>query len=319
MQQRKTLYTLAVNNYAPEICRLTFPLMRRYAKKIGAEFYVIKERKYDEKRYPPVYEKFQIYDLAKEHGDDWSIYFDADTLIHPDFWDVTANLNPDTTLSGYTSDYVPQRFKPDEYFKRDGRFIGKGNWFSCFSNLCHDYVHPLFEIKVEDAIKCIVPIESEVANLTTAGHLLDDWLVSRNIARFGLKHTLLSEQAKLYPDQMPDPRNYIYHNYTVNNEQKKAEMQVMITNWVIDVYGQRLPNNQGIAFKPLVQGKTMDEKKIDFITKCQKLADSWMEGRIDDLKFKWSDPTEPIEVRETPIEPSVDVKDGELGKIGGEK
>ena len=62
----KTLYTLACNDYAPKICELTFPLMERYAKKIGAEFFIIKSRKFPD--LPPVYEKFRIYDLAKERG-----------------------------------------------------------------------------------------------------------------------------------------------------------------------------------------------------------------------------------------------------------
>jgi hypothetical protein len=58
---KKTLYTLSVNDkhpgqdFEPEITALTFPLMRKYAHKIGADFHVIRERKHPDM--PPVYEK----------------------------------------------------------------------------------------------------------------------------------------------------------------------------------------------------------------------------------------------------------------------
>jgi len=42
-QIKKTLYTLCVNDYEPQITALTFPLMRNYADKIEADFYVIKK------------------------------------------------------------------------------------------------------------------------------------------------------------------------------------------------------------------------------------------------------------------------------------
>jgi hypothetical protein len=187
---KKGIYTLAVNNYEPGITDLTFPLMKQYAKKIGADFHVIEDRKFPD--LPPVYEKFQVYELSKEHGNDWNIFIDADTLIHPDFWDVTALVSKDTTVSGYTSDFTPMRFKPDEYFLRDGRFIGKGNWFGVFSDWCRDYYHPLDDISFEEAVKNINVIQDEKLHGIRSDHLIDDYLVSRNISRYGLKHTLIS-------------------------------------------------------------------------------------------------------------------------------
>ncbi|HWB97853.1 MAG TPA: hypothetical protein VG672_14160 [Bryobacteraceae bacterium] len=43
---KKTVYTLNIGDYAPEICALTYPLMEAYARKIGADFHVIRERKF---------------------------------------------------------------------------------------------------------------------------------------------------------------------------------------------------------------------------------------------------------------------------------
>jgi hypothetical protein len=187
---KKTIYTLSVNNYEPEITSMTFPFMQRYAKKIGADFVVIKDRKFPD--YPIPFEKFQIYDLSKERGDDWSIFFDADTLIHPDFWDITTSVHKDTTISGMTSDFTPIRFRPDAIFQRDGRWIGKGNWFMVASDWCRDVWAPL-DITKEEAISNITVTMEEAKTGMKSDHLLDDYAVSRNIARFGLKHVLLSQ------------------------------------------------------------------------------------------------------------------------------
>lgn len=294
---RKTIYTLAVNDYAPEICRLTFPLMRRYAKKIGADFFVIKDRKYP--TLPPVYEKFQIFDLAKERGDEWSIYLDADVLVHPDFWDVTATLSKDMTLSGYRSDFTPQRFKLDEYFLRDGRFIGKGNWILVASEWCRDIWHPLDDITPEEAIARITPIEVETSTMVESGHLIDDYLVSRNIARYGLKHTLISDQMKEH--NTPDPVNFLYHNYTITENRKRAEMCQMIATWAGDVYSIRLPQG-GFLPKPSIQGNTPEAVAANLIERAQSLVDSWMgEKNIPGLKVQIMNPSAPVSSTSTPL------------------
>ena len=84
---KKTLYTLNIGDYAPEIRALTFPLLRGWADKIGADFHVIEERKFPD--WPIVYEKLQIYELGQ--GNDWNIFADADTLVHPEMFDVTEH------------------------------------------------------------------------------------------------------------------------------------------------------------------------------------------------------------------------------------
>lgn len=204
---KKCLYTLNIGNYLPEISAITLPLMERYAKKIGASFHIIMDRKFP--KYPIVYEKFQIFELAQKQENDWNIFFDLDSLLHPDFWDLTVALSKDTTCSGYTSDFTPQRFKPDKYFLRDGRFIGKGNWFGIASNWCLDYWHPLEDLTLDEAVKNITPTQDEVNNGIERAHLIDDYTVSRNIAKYGLKHTLLSEIEK----SRGIGSGYVWHTY----------------------------------------------------------------------------------------------------------
>jgi O-methyltransferase len=121
----KGIYTLNIANYAPEITALTYPLIERYAEKIGADFYVIDERQYP--GWPVVYEKLQIHRLAREHGREWILYFDSDALVHPDLFDVTEHLPKDTVMHNGV-DLAGNRWAQyDRFFRRDGRHIG-----SCF-------------------------------------------------------------------------------------------------------------------------------------------------------------------------------------------
>lgn len=227
---KKTLYTLNIDNYAPEITALTMPLMERWTKKIGADFYIIKDRKFDPKL-PPVYEKFQIYKLSAEHKNDWNMFFDADTLIHPDFWDVTELLTKDYTCSN-GSDFTLIRFKADKYFRRDGRFIGKGNWFLIASDWCTDIWEPLSDITVEEAIKNIFPTAQESGTVIKNTHLIDDYIVSRNIAKYGLKHVLLPEleQARRVTES-----GLLWHEYRIPIDQKKVFMQRQLMTWAVQV------------------------------------------------------------------------------------
>lgn len=219
---KKTLYTLCVDNYEPEITEITFPLMRAYAEKIEADFFVITERKFPDA--PPVYEKFQIYELSKEHENDWNIFFDADALIHPEFFDITAVTSKQITVS-HGTDFTPHRFRPNEYSLRDGRMIGKGNWCAIFSDICRDYYQPL-DIPIEEAIRDIFPTVDEQKAGVTACHLIDDYTVSRNIARYGLKHKLIPEY------EAPGLRKgLLAHQYLMPAEQKVVYLKKTLKEW----------------------------------------------------------------------------------------
>ncbi|MEB3214579.1 MAG: hypothetical protein VKL39_24735 [Leptolyngbyaceae bacterium] len=225
-KEKKTVYTLCVDNYAPEITEITFPYMKAWADKIGADFYVIEDRKFPDA--PPVYEKFQIYELSKEHKNDWNIFVDADALIHPDFFDVTTVLDKDMTCSNGT-DFVPHRFRPNEYFKRDRRYIGKGNWLAFFSDWCRDYYMPL-DIPFDEAIENIFPTVDETNFGITPCHLIDDYTVSRNIARYGLKHTIIPELSAKLPHIQ---QNLLAHQYLMPIEEKVSYLNKMLTQWKI--------------------------------------------------------------------------------------
>lgn len=246
---KKTVFTLNVNKYNPEMTELTYPLIKGYADKIGADFHIISERKFP--KYPPEYEIMQIYDLGREMKNDWNIYIDSDTLIHPDFFDVTEFLGKDTVCQN-EADSANIRFRYDNYFRRDGRNIGSRNWFTAASDWCLDLWHPP-DISYEDALESIFPIQHELNAEVAKNHLLDDYLLSRNIARFGLKFKTVLKVL----EEMNDKGKYLWHEYKVSHEFKSSiyervkETINMLANWEVSDY--KGSNIQGwMAYSELI-------------------------------------------------------------------
>lgn len=203
----KTIYLLNIGDYAPELTELTYPTIYGYAERIGAEVVIITERKF--RKWPVVYEKLQIHELAKRRGDDWAIYIDSDALIHPELPDVT-DLIPMDTVAHNGHDFSPLRFADDEYFRRDGRHIGSCNWFAVASSWCFDLWRPLDDMTPKEVEKRITLTMPERAAGLEVGHLADDFALARNIARFGLKFTTLTD---IWPAVGLAGSNFFFHEY----------------------------------------------------------------------------------------------------------
>ena len=189
---KKTIFTLNINDHAKEITDLTYPLIKYYAHKIGADFHIIKERRFPE--FPITYEKLQIFELAQEMQNDWNIYIDSDALVHPEMVDWTAFMKKDT-IAHNGSDMANIRWRYDKYFLRDGRNWGSCNWMTIASDWCVDLWHPL-ELSVAEALDNIYPTAREHNTVVTTDHLIDDYALSRNVARYGLKTVKLQELQK---------------------------------------------------------------------------------------------------------------------------
>lgn len=235
---RKVLYTLDIGNYQPAIKALTMPLMKSYADKIGAEFHPITERKFP--GWPIVYEKLQIFELGRldkmerdgvfrgnESPPDWNIFFDADALISPEMFDITVNISPDTVLFN-GKDMSQVRFRPDQYFRRDGRYIGACNWFACASSMCLDLWHPLDDLTLADAVQNIkVTVQEHNSGMFGDNHLIDDYTLSRNVSKFGLKHdTLIDICGRMgMRDQFGRGVNpWLWHKYSCTEKEKIEDM-----------------------------------------------------------------------------------------------
>ena len=222
---KKMIYLLNVGNYAPEINELTRPLIFHYAQKIGAEVFEITDRKFPD--WPPVYEKLQIYELAQEHGNDWNIYIDSDALIHPDLMDMTAYMTKDT-VAHWGHDVAENRWQTDRYFWRDGRHIGSCNWFTIGSDWCIELWKPLEDMTFEEAKTKIWPIVQELKSVITADHLIDDYTLSRNVAKYGLKFTNFKT---IFKSVGYTEAAFLWHQYQMPLEQKLVEMKKQLKVW----------------------------------------------------------------------------------------
>lgn len=223
---KKTLFTLNVNKYAPEISALTHPLLRFWANKIGADFHVITERKFPD--WPITYEKMQIFELSREMDNEWNIYIDSDAVIHPETPDWTL-LIPKDTVAHNGSDMANIRWRYDKYFIRDGRHFGSCNWFTIASELCTDLWKPL-DISPGEAVSNIFPTVGELNTVITPEHLVDDYALSRNIARFGLKATTIMKVQELIGFK---EANFHWHVYTEPIDRKVEMIKKVLEEWKI--------------------------------------------------------------------------------------
>lgn len=224
---KKTIYTLNIDGYSPEITAITYPLIKHWAHKINADFHIIDKRKYPD--YTPVYEKLQIYELQVENGDDWSYYVDSDALIHPDMFDPTEFVTKDFVLHN-GSDMANNRWRYDRFFRRDGRHIGSCDWFTIGSDWCRELWHPLDDITYDDALENIFPIQEELNTVITRDHLIDDYVLSRNIAKYGLHFKTVMQLMT----EFNIPGGYLWHQYTITIDEKIKQMHEIIKKWGVD-------------------------------------------------------------------------------------
>lgn len=218
---KRAIVTLNIDNYDSSIRSVTYPLMKHYAYKVGAEFHEITERRYPD--WPPVYEKLQMRDVIREGGFDRVMFMDADCLVYPDTPDWFTMI-PEDTVACYGFDWAANRLRvDDDYFRRDGRMIGWAGWLTIGSRMCADLWTPL-EMSYEDALRNLFPTVKEVQMNMDAGHLIDDYCLSRNIARFGLKVTTIQAVMK----QFAQEGNWYWHRYDVPHDQKASYMQTVL-------------------------------------------------------------------------------------------
>ena len=169
---RKAVYTVSINNWFPELCALTLPLIKKWSEKIGADFHIISEAKFP--NFPPNYEKFQIAELGQQC--DWNIFIDADVIVDPvKMPDLTENSDP--TFVYYESALRPsQYYKKHPYFERYGVDLGVSDCFLITSQFTHDIWQPLNPLS---ELKKYCFEENE--------RLVSEFNLNLNIARYGLK------------------------------------------------------------------------------------------------------------------------------------
>jgi hypothetical protein len=84
------------------------------------------------------------------------------------------------------------------------------------------------DISLEEALDNINPIPNELANGITKEHLIDDYTLSRNIARFGLKFARamdIQQQVGL------GGAEFFWHQYTIPVDEKVVSMRHVLKTW----------------------------------------------------------------------------------------
>lgn len=245
---KKVLFTLNIGGtYAPDITALTYPLMKRFAQKLRADFHVITERKFPGK--DNEWEKLQIYELGRRN--DWNFYLDGDAVVHPETFDFTAFLNKDTVMH-HGIDPADARWSFDEYFLRDGRGISSCNWFACASDWCLDLWRPPDDLTEEEAVARICPLNRERLKNISAKHLVSDYLLSRNIARFGLKCTTFMDLIRKMGRQ---DSGYFYHDYWLPQTDKAVAIASVLKQW-------KLADLVGIATADEMRAVMDEQEKV---------------------------------------------------------
>jgi len=113
------------------------------------------------------------------------------------------------------------------------------------SDLCADLWRPL-ETTPETAVARITPTPLERKAGVTAAHLVDDFALAQNIARFGLRFKSFEEICKergfegveIWPESAKPGEHYrteyFYHEYLLTMEQKAKAIETRIKEWRIE-------------------------------------------------------------------------------------
>jgi hypothetical protein len=168
---KKCIHVLNIGNYYPELTEITLPLIEKYSRRIGADLNIITDRKYND--YPVTYEKMQVHDYGKNYN--WNILMDLDLLVNPNAPDITINPK-DKVYTQYIFN-ASNYFQADRFFIRDGRDVALCAFFVMTTDLTHDLWKPLKGSYQENQHK------------TKREHIIDEYCISNNMAKYGLKYS----------------------------------------------------------------------------------------------------------------------------------
>lgn len=220
---KKTIFTLNIDGYASDVAKLTYPYMKMYADKIGADFFEINKRKFP--GYPVIYEKFQIYELTEDN--DWGLFFDADTLVNPKLFDITEVI-PMDTVSSYGINPLEGHYDLDEYFLRDGRRMSVGSCMMFASKLCREMWEPITDLTLPEILGRFHPWHHEELIGYTREFLIDDYLISRNVAKYHLKYRSIRE---IFAEKGLHDYDFLYHQFGYPKERKIKEIKEWLRVW----------------------------------------------------------------------------------------
>jgi len=81
---------------------------------------------------------------------------------------------------------------------------------------------------MEEAIANIFPTVNELNTVVSPDHLIDDYTLSRNIAKHGLKFITFRQILK---DLGYDNPGFLWHQYTIPIDEKVERMKEVLKAW----------------------------------------------------------------------------------------
>lgn len=173
---KKIIHVVYINDYFPELWRITLPTIKQYAYKTNSELNIITKRKFP--NWHINYEKFQVYEDGK-HAD-CNFLLDCDILIHSQFPDFSTNITFPNHIAFNDNYHASTKFniKDNIYFQRDGRDVGIASNAVISFKSTHDVWEPL----------SITPEEGRKITFVREGDI-DEYCLSLNMAKYGLKYT----------------------------------------------------------------------------------------------------------------------------------
>lgn len=195
---KKLLVTLNIGDYDKEITDLTFPYMKQYAQNIGADFHIIKERKFPD--FPLMLEEFQMYEFSKTY--DWIIFLDADCLINPKGIDLTTLVEKDRIL---IAKYNPptHHFHPENIEEKYNLQYYAPFFFLVFhknSRDCvkpyenpYDYYNHINLNSTHSEMETYMKIRTHLTEKEIKDTLIDEFLLTLNLHRYNIKTASLQE------------------------------------------------------------------------------------------------------------------------------
>ena len=216
---KKIIHVVNINNFFPELFALTYPTIESYAQRYGYEINIISERKFPD--YPIHYEKFQVFEDGKEAL--INILCDADMLIHPQFPDMTTHCKRDS-IAFNDNYHLSTKYHVDRipYFMRDGRDVGIATNFVVTSDWTHDAWEPI-PLSAKDIESLAKKEVTEDGNQRGWGHYADEFAISFNMAKYGLKYTGVT-----WEDWM---RPWLVHTGTGNKQESLEIARRTLAQW----------------------------------------------------------------------------------------
>lgn len=204
---KKIIHVVYINDFFPELWRYTYPTIKYYADRIGADLNVITKRKFPE--WHIHYEKVQVYEDGKYA--DANFLVDADIMIHPQFPDFTQ-ISPPHHISFNDNYFASDKFILNDYFLRDGRNVGIASNALISYKSTHDVWEPL----------SITPEEGRKITIVREGDI-DEYLLSHNMAKYGLKYTGITWE--------PWQREYFQHLGTGDKQYSVRTAEQLYKQW----------------------------------------------------------------------------------------